>query len=271
VSEVIQSLWVGRRLSIMESLSIASFLASGHEYHLYVYERITNPPQGVVLMAAEDILPESMVFQYKNYPSYAGFANFFRYKLLLEKGGWWVDTDFVCLKPFIFEDPYVFASERSGGSEIPTNSVIKAPVGSELMAFNWRQCRSCPDPSDARWGEYGPTLMAAAIAKFQLERFVKGPNVFCPIAFDQWSVVLSRADSSSFGEETYAVHLWNEMWRRAARDKNAPYSPDCLYERFKRAFLSRSSQGLWGLVVSRWTEGLWRLRRRCMHRSNGQS
>jgi Glycosyltransferase sugar-binding region containing DXD motif len=251
----------------MERLSIASFLASGHEYHLYVYQTISNPPPGVVLMAADEILPESMIFQYKNYPSYAGFANFFRYKLLLEKGGWWVDTDFVCLKPFVFEDPYVFASERSGGSAIPTNSVIRAPAGSELMAFNWRQCLSCPDPSGARWGEYGPRLMAAAITKFQLQRFVKGPNVFCPIAFDQWSAVLRRADLSPFGEETYSVHLWNEMWRRDLRDKNATYAPDCLYERFKSAFLPRSSRGLWGLVGSRWTERLWRLRRRCMTRS----
>src|SRR5271163_1370072 len=127
VIERIQSLWIGRTLSAMERLSIASFLANGHEYHLYVYEEIENAPKGTVLKAANEILPESMIFQYRSHPSHAGFSNFFRYKLLLSRGGWWVDTDVVCLKPFAFEDPHVFASERVGGHEVPTTAVLKAP------------------------------------------------------------------------------------------------------------------------------------------------
>ena len=147
----------------MERLSIASFLANGHDYHLYVYGEIENAPPGAVLKAADEILPKSMIFQYKNYPSYAGFSNFFRYKLLLCKGGWWADTDVVCLKPFVFEDVYVFASEKIDGCPVPTTAVIKMPVGSEIMQFNYRVCPLCPDPSDVVWGEHGPRLMATAI------------------------------------------------------------------------------------------------------------
>src|SRR5277367_3549628 len=129
MSEWIQSLWIGRKLSAMERLSIASFLTSGHEYHLYVYEEVENAPDGTVLEAANEILPESRIFQYSKYPSYAGFSNFFRYKLLLEKGGWWVDTDVVCLQPFAFDETYVFASEQVNGREVPATAVIKAPPG----------------------------------------------------------------------------------------------------------------------------------------------
>ena len=53
MNELIQSLWIGRKLSAMERLSIASFLANGHEYHLYVYDKIENSPQGTVLKAAD--------------------------------------------------------------------------------------------------------------------------------------------------------------------------------------------------------------------------
>ncbi len=35
------------------------------------------------------------------------FANFFRYKLLLEKGGWFVDSDTICMRPFDFDNEYV--------------------------------------------------------------------------------------------------------------------------------------------------------------------
>ena len=112
MTDPIQSLWIGGELSPMEQLSIASFLAHGHEYHLYSYGEVGRLPKGAVLKNAEEILPKTAIFQYRQHPSYAGFSNFFRYRLLLRKGGWWVDTDVVCLKPFAFDAPYVFAAER---------------------------------------------------------------------------------------------------------------------------------------------------------------
>jgi Glycosyltransferase sugar-binding region containing DXD motif/Alpha 1,4-glycosyltransferase conserved region len=239
LNQLIQSLWIGRKLSAMERLSIASFLANGHEYHLYVYDEIENAPQGTVLKAADQIVPESMIFQYKNHPSHAGFSNFFRYKLLLSKGGWWADTDVVCLKPFAFEDPYVFASERVGGQQVPTTAVLKTPPGSEIMEFNWGVCRSCPDPSDVVWGEHGPKLMLKAIAKFKLQPFIKDAHVFCPLAYDESEKLFSSEDARSVDEHTHGIHLWNEMWRRSGRDKDASYAPDCLYERLKATFLLR--------------------------------
>ncbi len=236
---LVQSLWIGRKLSAMERLSIASFLAHGHEYHLYVYEEIENAPKGTVLKAADEILPESMIFQYRSHPSHAGFSNFFRYKLLLSRGGWWVDTDVVCLKPFAFEDPHVFASERVSGHEVPTTAVLKAPPGSEVMAFNWEICQSCPDPTDVVWGEHGPQLMERVIAKFGLRSLVKAAQVFCPLAYDEWEEVLSSENARFVDENTHSIHLWNEMWRRGGRDKEASYAPNCLYERLKATFLSR--------------------------------
>src|SRR4051812_6131780 len=92
---IIQSLWIGARLSTMERLSIASFLHHGHDYHLFTYGPVEGIPPGTVVQDACEILTESRIFQYRDHASYAGFANFFRYKLLLERGGWWVDTDAV--------------------------------------------------------------------------------------------------------------------------------------------------------------------------------
>ena len=240
MTECIQSLWIGRQLSVMERLSIASFLANGHEYHLYVYEDIENAPEGTVLKPADEILPESMIFQYKKHPSHAGFSNFFRYKLLLREGGWWADTDVICLKPFNFEEPYVFASERVDSRAVPTSAVIKAPPGSEIMAFNWHLCRACPDPSDVVWGEHGPKLMAKAIVKFGLQSWLKDADVFCPFAYHEWEAPLKlRGEVAAFSEKTHGIHLWNEMWRRGGRDKDASYAPECLYEQLKAVILSR--------------------------------
>jgi hypothetical protein len=65
----------------MEQLSISSFTLNGHDYHLYVYDDLKYLPAGTVVMDASEILPPSSIFQYKSRPSYAGFANFFRYKI----------------------------------------------------------------------------------------------------------------------------------------------------------------------------------------------
>jgi len=49
---VVQSLWIGEKLSNIELLSINSFVKRGHLYHLYVYEIPKNVPSKVILKDA---------------------------------------------------------------------------------------------------------------------------------------------------------------------------------------------------------------------------
>lgn len=238
MKEVIQGLWVGAELSVMERLSVASFLAHGHEYHLYTYGRVRNVPAGAVVRDAGEILPESSVFQYRQVPSYAGFSNFFRYKLVSERGGWWADTDTVCLKPFDFTEEYVFSSETiPGGREVINSGVFKAPAGSGAMAYAWGVCRT-KDPQQIVWGETGPRLMAEAVTRHGLEGYVQPSAVFCPVGYPDWDKVLEPGAGLRFGRQTRAIHLWNERWRATGQDKNAAYDPACLYEQLKRKYLN---------------------------------
>jgi hypothetical protein len=240
--DTIQGLWIGPRLTAMEQVSIASFLAHGHQYHLYTFEAVEGVPKGASVRDATDILPPSQIFQYRENKSYAGFANFFRYKLLLERGGWWVDTDVVALRPFTFATEYVFASERDKeGREFVTSGIIKAPKDCELMRLAWRTCQS-KDTGTLKWGETGPTLMHNSVLKLRLGEFVQSPNVFCPIDPPRWYDAVLPGRPVSFGPETVAIHLWNEFWHRLDLDKNEVYSPSCLYERLKKRYLNEESQ-----------------------------
>lgn len=101
---VIQQLWVGNELSYIEFLSIRSFIACGHQTHLYTYDANIKAPAGCVIKDARDILPESEIFAHspragRSSGSLAGFADLFRWKLIYEKGGAWADCDVVCLEP----------------------------------------------------------------------------------------------------------------------------------------------------------------------------
>jgi hypothetical protein len=234
---VIQGLWIGPELSTMERLAVASFLANGHEFHLYVYSHVENVPSGTVLRDAEDILPASSIFRYRDNGSYAGFANFFRYELLWKYGGWWVDLDTVCLSPFRFADDYVIGSEplADGGSQ-PINGVLKMPPQSSLMQYLTETCRG-KNPDSLRWGETGPNLVADGIRRLSLENYVQAADAFCPFGWYEWDKALDPMFSLCSRMPARAVHLWNEVWRRNGKDKDAVYHPDCLYERLKAKYL----------------------------------
>jgi hypothetical protein len=235
-NRVIQGLWIGDEFSAMEKLSIASFLAHAHEFHLYTYGPVLGVPEGTQLRDAADILPADRIFSYREHASYAGFANYFRYKLLLERGGWWVDLDAVCLKPFDFEDDYVFSSELDEvGRQWPNVGFIKAPRGSAILGELWQNCLA-KTPDRIGWGETGPGLLDQVLKSFDLEASVQPSHIFCPVAYYEWERLLDPAAIWSFPDETRAVHLWNEMWRRKSMDKNRSYQPQCLFETLKKQY-----------------------------------
>jgi len=232
----IQSLWIGERLSVMEQLCIASFLHHGHSFHLYVYQDTAGIPAGTVVLDGNTVLPADRIFTYREHKTYAGFANFFRYKLLLEKGGWFVDADTICVKPFNFRKEYVFSSEGINGRKTVNVGAVKGPPGSPVMQYAWEACERM-DTSELKWSQCGPTLMRQAIEACALHDYVRPPEVFCPVHFSTWQDMLDPDKRWHFGPKTYAIHLWNEMWRRANQPKDAVYHPDCLYEQLKKRYL----------------------------------
>jgi hypothetical protein len=236
---IMQTLWVGPRLSTMSRMALQSFLDHGHEVHLYCYARVDGAPAGIVFRDAGEILPEHQVFAYRSgfgRGSYSAFSNYFRYKLLLDRGGWWVDADVVCLRPWTFEEEHVFASERVDrrtDSVTTSSCAIKQPAGSPLMAWTWKACQRT-NPDDLRWGEVGPRLLHEAVETFGWWESVRRPQVFNPVDSFDWGALVDAARAPVLGTDTCAVHLWHQMWREHGADPEARYDADCLYERLKR-------------------------------------
>lgn len=140
----VHGLWIGGKLSNLELLTISSFINNGYIFHLWTYEQIeTSLPKEVKLEDANEIIDQSKVFRYQNNSQFnggqgsvAGFSDIFRYKLLYEKGGWWVDMDVSCLKPFDVKTDYFF---RSHHQLKLVGNVMKAPVKSELMKLCYEE------------------------------------------------------------------------------------------------------------------------------------
>jgi predicted glycosyltransferase involved in capsule biosynthesis len=83
--------------------------------------------------------------------------------------------------------------------------------------------------------------MEESVERFSMQRFVKDWKVFCPVGFRDWREFLS-ADAPELSSETFAVHLWHEMWRAAGQNKNTHYHPASLYEQLRRRYLGDSDR-----------------------------
>jgi hypothetical protein len=242
----VQSLWIGDRLSTMEKLAIQSFLSNGLEFHLYCYDHVDGVPEGTVVKDGREVLPKEGIFGYSHgfaAGSCAAFSNLFRYKLLLENGGWWVDTDVVCLRPFSLADTRLWASERLDppGELIVSTSVIKAPAGDALMAWAWDACRRL-DPKNITFGQLGPRLLQAGVDALGMHGYMRPHTFFSPVPFYEWTKLIDPSQTVALGTETYAVHLWGQMWSASHLDRDAAFPAACFYERLKRHFLTGPRQ-----------------------------
>jgi hypothetical protein len=231
--EPIQGLWVGDKLSALERMCVESYLRHGHQFHLYTHGYVDNVPEGVHLKNADAIVPSEKIGQFQNL---ANFSDYFRYRLLLENGGYWVDLDNFCLKPYDFPEDYVFSSQRPNaqtlGSEINAG-VIKVPARSEIMEFCVRQVE-LTDTTKSHWSQIGPGLLMDAYHRFHLEKYMKNFMTFCPLDYfgAPANVIGEDTHGYEFSFLTYSVHLWNEEMRRVGVDKNADH-PRSLYERLR--------------------------------------
>jgi hypothetical protein len=229
---IVQSLWIGTALPDLQQLSIRSFLAHGHEYHLYTYGDIEGVPEGTTLRDGTAILPSDSIFCYQRgfgKGSYAAFSNLFRYKLILDRGGWWVDTDVVCLRRLQFDDPFVFATERdTDGTIYCATCIFKCPAGAPILDY----CLCVSTSKDRQtllWAEIGPVLLTDAVKEYGMSAHCAPVEAFNPIHyFDFASVIEPRFDMSRLAQ-SYSVHLWNQMWKTHGGSPSADPSSDSLY------------------------------------------
>jgi hypothetical protein len=211
--EPVKSLWIGDSLSIVEQICMKSFLFHGHPFILYVYGKKPNGlPKGVVIKEGNEILPESDIFYYSdgsNSPS--GFSNRFRYKLLYDKGGWWVDSDVLCLKSLSPLSGIQFGLEDNPDVEYLANpAVMRFPRNHNIM----RTCYELATESGKNlyWGQTGPRLFTEIIHQSNLTDLAHPSKVFHPIPWWEAEVPFDPERALETRErikESYTLHLWN--------------------------------------------------------------
>ena len=80
--------------------------------------------------------------------------------------------------------------------------------------YCWENCQK-HDIKQLRWGVTGAALVAEAVEKFQLNNYVKEPEVFSPLYYlDVVELIDAEKNLDGILKNSYGIHMWNEMWRR---------------------------------------------------------
>ena len=259
---VVQSLWIGSDLSILEIMCINSFLQNGYDFHLYTYDKLGNIPKGTTIKDGNDILPQNEIYQYKN-SSYSAFSNIFRFEMLKKIGGVWVDTDMLCVKYYNFSnDKYLFTSECDKKYiETKINAgIIKIPSDDIALKAAIKLCQEARykiEKGEFQWG-LGPSTVKYLVQEYKLDSFVK-PWYFStscnnkhfrtlidPSYNPNLDPRLKNYDLKYFNTwtdiptECYFIHLWNEFWRRNNIDKTQIFPENTFIGQMQRKYLPDS-------------------------------
>lgn len=241
-NDLIQSLWIGNKLTTNEVLCINSYIQNGHKFDLYAYDHFKNVPAGANVKDATEIIPISEYNHFLSSPykgKYAFFADLFRYKLLFDLGGWWSDLDAICLKPYDFQQQYVFINEKTrDNKDTIANGIIKCPINSPIMQYCYKSTESMIiENKIERWGQTGPALLGKAVQEFNLSGFTVPSSYFVPYGyFEIAKIVKPNLSSRQEISNSYSVHLFNSTWEKMNLPKSGFFHSDSLYEHLKVSF-----------------------------------
>ncbi len=246
VENTIHGLWIGRRLSKLEQLTLRSFVRQGHEFNLWIYDELEEePPPGVVLRDATEILPRRRIFQKAETDpsagvgrkSYGPFSDLFRYKLLRDHGGIWVDMDVTCLRPFDFSDPYLFRAHPIG----LMGNLIKVPAASELMRLTFEHADRIAD-ENVPWLALNKILNNYA-RLLQLTPYIR-KNIINEGSLEDTITDFAGSKYRAPPSNWYGIHWANEFWGARTSDhstqngslvtKNSPANGSLLYELYRK-------------------------------------
>jgi hypothetical protein len=254
-NRIVHGLWIGNRLSAIEMLTLHSFTDKGHIFYLWVYEPIQNQlPENVILKDANEIIPASRIYRRKyNDPQFkigkdslgSPFSDLFRYKLLYEFGGWWVDMDVTCLQPLNLDESYFFRAHPL----IPLiGNVMKVPAKSELMRLTYEEVNETCNENTLEW-LLPNKILNKFVFELELQNYIR-EDLSAP---DWWEKVEKFIHTNKkFPERWLFIHWMNEEWRTREIDKNEIFTktsignlaekyglqtcPNLIIERIKRTF-----------------------------------
>ena len=236
------TLWIGDALGPIERACLKSVVRTGHRLALYCFEEPAGVPDGVEVRDASAILSwAEMEDRSGGRPDL--YSDWFRYELLRQSLGTWIDTDVYVTGKIDGDKAYLFGEQAPG---VVNNAVLRLPADSPLLPrlmepfeklttprwLKWRfyvpsRIRELAtgrvDLTRLPWGSTSPHALTALAKDYGVYGFAEPIERFYPAAWQDadWILDPKRSLGDIVTGGTVAVHLWNERIK-AFKDQPAP-------------------------------------------------
>jgi hypothetical protein len=149
------------------------------------------------------------------------FSDIFRYAVLQEFGGWWLDVDIVLVKPLDFASEHVFSTQWSGveNGHVCVGGVMRAPKGSLHMANLYAlSLQRLFSEKRVEYGAVGPLLLSEYLLLSNdgnLLSSILPPTAFNAIDGSEVDLLVSESRDGFeilSDPRVTGVHLWGKMW-----------------------------------------------------------
>ena len=216
---VVNGYWHKGELDSLSKFCINTWIKNGFEFHLWTYD-LSLKSDSITIKNANTIVDESEYFTYDgghtvNTP--VAFSNLFRAELLYKLGGLYVDLDLLCIKPYSFNDRFVFCEQAHNAYDwLESKYKLKLSIGTsiiysrdknERLFKRWAYRIRRLSNGTIRHGDLGPDLFTSLVIKEKLLSYILDKNFFNPIDFFNHNELFkSKLD-------TYGVHLFASQFK----------------------------------------------------------
>jgi len=202
-------------LTQLELTCISSFIKNNFEVYVWSYNHL-NLPEKCTLKNASEILDES-VFNKRFSNNDSSFQDLFRLKLLLKHGGWWFDTDMVCLKDeskfkqLKQNKPIVVGLEDSEWANNATLYFNDTALLESIIKYI-EECMQNIN-GQVTWGYAGPKGLTRFLKENNMFDSVLETYYFYPIYHQEIYILLNNDFKSLMRKckKSYTIHLWNHL------------------------------------------------------------
>ncbi len=206
---IVNGFWHGSELGELEKLCINSWIKNGYEFHLWVYDDI-EVPEGVSIKNANHIVAFSEYFTYDGGVSKGtpvAFSNLFRTQLLYKLGGLYVDLDVLCLKPYEFNERFVFSEQVDSGWDYHVATcILYSESKGERIFEDWSDWIIAKKNKTITHGDLGPNLFTKLVIDNKLEKYVLPKEHFCPVDWESYKGIFN------YKGDSYGIHLFSSLW-----------------------------------------------------------
>ncbi|TPL79948.1 hypothetical protein FJ950_27495 [Mesorhizobium sp. B2-3-14] len=197
-----------------------SMRAAGHPVRVWSYapEKLEFlVAHGIEIRNADDVMPRALFERIVAGSEIRYFSDIFRYAVLYEHGGLWMDSDVILLRPFPFRGDHFFNLQWRGshkGHFVCGNVIYARPYSRHLRALYEMSISRFHHTSGKEFGDIGPKLLSDYIASdagAELREWVFSPMFFNTIDWneiDRFEKPITELADYLNDERVFGIHLW---------------------------------------------------------------